>query len=390
MKNIKFYLLSFFIILLISGCSDNGASNNPPPSSWDIVIVDSDGNVGEYSSIAVDSDSKAHIAYFDHIGYELIGTDTIPRGNLKYATNADGVWETAILDTGTGMTPRIFVDNNDKIHIVHTKLGATNLPDILNLRYTTNVSGFWETITISPEVVKGSDASIIVDSNGKVHISYRNEEGVGTTSEGSDGGLRYVTNATGEWTWVQVDPCSIAGNDTDIALDGNDKVHISYLDKGAGLKYATNVTGSWEFYIIDGTYNVGWNTSIAVDSDNNVHISYSDPAPLIDPPGNGYLKYATDVSGAWTIQVLDDDEAGYYTGIAVDGDDNIHIAYHTLDGIAGDLDYATDASGSWELEEVDGEGIVGLFCAIALDPDGKPHFSYYDYENQILKYAKRE
>jgi len=32
---------------------------------WEIATVDSDGNVGQYSSIAIDSNGKAHIAYFE-------------------------------------------------------------------------------------------------------------------------------------------------------------------------------------------------------------------------------------------------------------------------------------------------------------------------------------
>jgi hypothetical protein len=401
MTELKIALRAFLVCcLLVSAsaiaactCGDgdttNGDGDGDSASSWEIATIDSDGNVGEYSSIAIDGDGKAHIAYFDHTNDEQIGEDPVPCGNLKYATNADGVWETITLDTGTGMTPRICVDNNDKVHIVHTKLDASDLLSILDLKYTTNESGSWETTTIASQIVKGCDASIAADSNGKVHISTRNEEGVGTTSEGSEGGLRYVTNATGEWTWVDVDTSSTAGNDTDIAVDGNDKVHISYLDKSGGLKYATNGAGSWEFHVIDSTTNVGWNTSIAIDGDNGVHISYSDPSPILDPPGNGYLKYATNESGEWATEIVDG-EAGAFTGIAVDSEDNIHIAYYPAASTGGILMYVTNASGTWAKEIADDSGeAVGVYCAIAVDPDGNPHICHYDYINQNLKYATK-
>lgn len=381
-------LLLILIIasLFTAGCYENGVT-----PTWSTVVVDSNGNVGEYCSIAIDSNGKAHIAYFDYQIDEQLGDDLVPFGNLKYASNTSGDWEVVTIYTGAGMLPRICVDNNDKVHIIHSKLGTSDLPEILDLLYTTNENGFWETVTIGSQVVKGADSSIAVDSNGKVHISTRNEEGTGTTPEGSEGGLRYITNATGEWTWTDVDTSPTCGNDTDITVDHNDKVHISYLDKSEGLKYATNVSGSWEVFIIDNEENVGWNTSIVIDSNNAVHISYSDPSPLIDPPGNGYLKYATNESGIWTTQVIDDDNAGTFTGIAVDNHDSLHIAYCTSDGTRGRLMYTTNASGSWVKETADEEEVaVGTYCAIDIDPNGNPHISHYDYLNQDVRYSTRE
>jgi hypothetical protein len=388
MKNFAVYLLPLLLTLLALGFWD-GCKLRDSSGSWNIAIVDSNGNVGEYCSIAVDGNGNAHIAYFDHLNDEQIGADTVPYGNLKYAGNANGAWETATLDTGAGLTPRIFVDSNDQVHIVHTKLDASDLLKFLDLKYTTNSYGSWETVTINTQVVKGDDASIAVDSDGNVHISLRNEEGVGTREEGSDGGLRYVTDVTGQWTWVDVDTSPTAGNDTDIAVDRYGAVHISYLDKSGGLRYSTNASGAWEVYTIDDAANVGWNTSIAVDSNGGVHISYSDPSPVLNPPGNGCLKYATNASGAWTTEIVDDEDAGFYTGIAADSEDNLHIAYYTWDSTAGSLRYATNASGSWVKEAVDETGVVGLFCAIAVDTTGSLHISYYDYTGENLEYAKR-
>lgn len=373
------------LVLVLSGC---GGKTGPPPSSWDNVTADSEGNVGQFSSIAVDANGRAHIAYFEWIKDEQIGEETVPYGNLKYAYYVNGSWQTVTLGTGAGATPRIFVDGDSKVHIVHTKLGVSDIPSILDLKYTTNKSGSWETVSISSGVVKGVDASIVVDANGKVHISCRNEEGVGSP-EGGQGGLRYITGASGEWTWYDVDASPTAGNDGDIAVDREGNVHISYLDKNVGLKYATNSGGSWVVEVLDHTPNVGWNTSIAVDSNNKVHISYSDPSPILDPPGNGYLKYATNASGEWITQVIDDKDAGFFTGIDVDSQDSVHIAYYAWDGSRGRLKYATNASGSWVIETVDENGAVGLYCAIALDLQDRPHISYYDYIRRDLKYAMR-
>jgi catechol 2,3-dioxygenase-like lactoylglutathione lyase family enzyme len=172
-------------------------------------------------------------------------------------------------------------------------------------------------------------------------------------------------------------------------VDGNGHVHVSYLDKSIGLKYATNASGSWEVFLLDDAPNVGWNSSIAIDSSDKVHVSYSDPSPVLDPPGNGLLKYATNASGEWAVEVVDDESAGFYTGIALDEQDNVHVAYYVWDGAVGKLRYARGTAGSWEIETVDENGAVGLFSAIALDPDGNPVISYYDHTNQDLKVAIR-
>ena len=312
---------------------------------WATTVIENTGiEIGKYSTIAVDSSNKVHITYFENTNYEQIGEDTLLYGNLKYATNESGSWKVSVLDTGSGITPRIYVDENDNAHIVHTNLGVADLNSVLDLKYTTNKYGSWETITINSGVAKGTDASIAVDSNGKIHISCRNEEGVGISPEGGMGGLRYVTNESGPWTWYDIDTIETAGNDGDITLDYNGKVHISYLDKNGGLKYATNKSNNWETHVLDSTVNVGWNTSIKSDSSNKIHISYSDPGVTLDPPGNGYLKYATNATedDSWEISIVDTENAGYTTGIAISKNNYVHIAYYVFDAPInkGELKYA--------------------------------------------------
>ncbi len=373
------------MIITLLGCS----SNINPTSRWKTVTVDAEGNVGEYSSIAIDGNGMAHIAYLENLGEESLSDISLPYGNLKYATNASGDWKVVILDAYAGMTPRIIVDKDNNVHIIHSKLGISTPENLTDLRYSTNMSGTWETISINAQVVKGSDASIAVDSNLKIHICTYNNEGAGTTSKGAFGGLRYVTNTSGEWTWINVDTNHSAGNDTDIAVDSNDYVHISYLDKNAGLKYAANLNGSWKFEIVDETPHVGWNTSIAIGSDNKVHISYSDPADFLDPPGNGYLKYATNHSGKWITEVLDSQGAGFFTGLSIGSTDRVHIAYYAYEegSFSGRLMYITGHLNQWAKEIIDDTEFVGLYCAIDVDEFNDSYFSYYDYINQDLKFA---
>ncbi|MFH0865288.1 MAG: T9SS type A sorting domain-containing protein [Bacteroidota bacterium] len=298
---------------------------------WETSIIDSTGQTGEYNSIAIDSNNHAHISYFEYIRNDSIAGGTVPYGNLKYATNASGQWATSTIDTASGLLTRICVDKQNFIHIVHSELGIGDpVNHLLNIKYTTNKSGAWQSEAIAPGVVKGADGSIASDNNLNIHIAIRNEEGVGTSPDGGIGGLRYITNNTGNWSWFDVDTNFYAGNDVDIAIDTNGFPHISYLDKNLGLKHATNQSGSWTYSVLDTNHNVGWNTSIIIDKDNYTHICYSDPSPLIDTTGNGYLKFVSNTSGSWDFVIVDSTDAGMYTCIVLDTADLPHIAYTAL------------------------------------------------------------
>jgi hypothetical protein len=177
-------------------------------------------------------------------------------------------------------------------------------------------------------------SSIAIDSNNKVHISYRKY-----------GSLKYATNASGAWVTSTI---ALGGRCTSIAIDSNNKVHIIYYSTSTYsyyLKYATNASGSWVTSTIDwrtgSTYITGGSSSsIAIDSNNKVHISYQDlPIETLD------LKYATDASGSWVTSTIDSvGSVGEYSSIAIDSNNKVHISYQ--DGTNGDLKYATDASGS--------------------------------------------
>ena len=145
----------------------------------------------------------------------------------------------------------------------------------------------------------------------------------------------------------------------------------------------TNSGGAVPSTVIDST--VGFYPSIAIDSNGYKHISYYDNT-------NTDLKYATDKTGSCVnISV---DTAGFawiWTSIAIDSNDAVHISY--TDGHTnGDLKYATCASScssasSWTTTSVETTGIVGYYTSIAIDSNDAVHISYYDTTNKDLKYA---
>jgi len=334
----------------------------PPGVSWIISTMDSTGDVGKHTSIAVDANEKVHICYID-----------LTNGKLKYMTNVTGSWVTWVVDSAGDYDTGIAVDANGKCHIVYDGTGG-------DLKYATNattesgVSSMLESGAYSGLI--GGD-SIAIDSYGKVHISY---------FRASDLDLKYATNASGSWS------TSIVGNggpigfmpaySASIGVDSDNKIHISCYDDASpdSIKYVTNMSGSWVVTTI-ATIGMaaGWKTSLAVDSNNKIHISYYDST-------NDALKYASNASGAWQTEIVDKSSGGVWdASLAVDkvNGNQVHMVYSSNSGFK----YAKKSAGSWQISTID-ESWTGRYNSIAIG-SSSIHVSYYDGYNLNLKYATK-
>ena len=153
---------------------------------------------------------------------------------------------------------------------------------------------------------------------------------------------------------------------------------------GESLYYAYYDVSTWQYETVDSPPGACYHTSLALDSSDNAHISYYDST-------SGDLKYATNASGSWVTETVDNIANYLYSSLALDSSDKAHISYYR-DGMAtGDLKYATNASGSWVIETVDNvgdEGYVGRYTSLGLDSSDKVHISYEDLTNGDLKYAR--
>ena len=284
---------------------------------------------------------------------------------------ADATWYIEGVDT-----PPLFYDMTDRTiaitddGVVHIAYGG----DHLYYAYHDGSIWHYETVDSSPWV--GSYTSLALDSQNKVHISYYDE---------INSDLKYATNATGSWVKETVDN---TGPHTSLALDSQDKVHISYYDDtNDDLKYATNTTGSWVTETVDNTY-VGISTSLAIDSQDKVHISYDNLYPAYPYFG---IWYATNATGSWVRGVLEmavaSVDAGSAISLALDSQGKVHISYNggdLYDFYNDDgLKYTTNATGSWVTETVYG---VSSYNSLAIDSQDKVHISYKGYG---LKYASQ-
>lgn len=334
-------------------------------TSWKMATLDGQGDTGLYASLALDAGGAAHISYYD--GTYLASNLRV--GDLRYATNAGGAWSFATIDSqgDVGSWSSIDLDASGKAHVSYMGSNFT-------LRHATEVTGGWAANTVDGSGVTGYDTSLAARPGSGVHISYR---GVNA--------LLHATNASGTWVTETVGSAGVVGEgpETSIKLDAAGKVHISYYDgmlsPATGfLKYATNASGAWSVAVVDGgTDDTGWFSSLALDTAGHAHISYYDRTL-------GYLRYATNSSGAWQTFTIDSaGDAGSYSAIAVDAANRVHISY--VDAGSHALKYATNAGGSWKVYILDSTAWVEGNTSIAVDAAGNVHIAYRG--NHALRYA---
>jgi hypothetical protein len=180
--------------------------------AWNIETVDTDGNTGKDSSLALDPADNPHITYIDNAN-----------GDLKYASRTISGWNIQLVDNAVGGYCRLALDSIYNPHISYWKNG---------LKYASWNGTGWsiETVDFSDSSTVGIWCSLALDSNGYPHISYVDDQH-GFHS------LKYAAWNGSAWNTFILDTGNV-GDFSSLALDYADKPHITYIDySNLSLKY---------------------------------------------------------------------------------------------------------------------------------------------------------
>jgi hypothetical protein len=349
--------------LLLIACGEGVSSSDADAveRTWTVRTVDTEGDVGWDTAIAIDARGAVHMSY--RRAGDL---------GLRYAVDA----------TSSAVELPDIAGNNSSLAIAREGGAHVSYFDWTNmaLRHAYRPrNGSWSTEKVDADGKVGDFSSLAIDSAGGLHVSYFDLD---------KEDLKYAHKpASGNWHIVTVDSDGQVGANTSLAIDASDGVHISYADLGQQqVKYAYKRAGG-EFVLgraIDSCALQG-RTAIAVDGEGKAHVAYWKATSS----GGLELEHAHKNGESWRIASVATTGTAIeaFVALAAERTGALHIAYN--DPTSADLMYAHRPAGAaWTSPvRIDSDGDVGFYTDMALDPEGGVHVSYYDRTQGALKYA---
>ena len=356
---------SGFSDLAFSNLTDDGINHQ-----WVDATADYTDQAGKWSSIAVDSNGQVHVVHINGGNYQI--RHSVYDGSSWNSVTIKNCGHTYCWDVD------MVIDDNDEIHAAYTTYNA-NYETLVYLHFDGTT---WSDTEVSASANFGP-IGIAVDSNNHPHISHA------VSGQHCGDGLRLASYTVSGWTYRSVDIGSNRGCDSDIVIDDNDNIYISYQVRGQSkLKVATNKSGSWDVYTADSGASTsslypGYMTSMVMDGQGQLHIAHFDDK-------DDDLRYSTGITnGQWTTTIVEHSgHTGREPSIAVDFADNPHIVYHSWNGF--NVKYATlnSASPSWAVSTISNAD-VGNGDSLYIDQNGIMHVSFYDADSEVMNYATK-
>jgi hypothetical protein len=186
-----------------------------------VETVDSSGDAGKFTSIALDSSGNPHISYVDYTVWNSY--------DLKYAYLSGDTWYISTLDSASHVKTNtsIALDSHDNPHVSYFD------EDSDDLKYTYYDGDSWNTETVDSTDDVGRNSSIELDSSDRPRISY---------FDNTNNAMKYARHDGTTWNIESADSAGNTVLQTSLALDSHENPHVAYYDDdNKDLKYATLV-----------------------------------------------------------------------------------------------------------------------------------------------------
>ena len=310
--------------------------------------------------------------------------------------------------TDDSYSSTIAVDGSENVHIAwqdYTDYGGSGTDtDIFYKRWNASTMIWTTAEVVSTESTNGSACpTIAVDGSGNVHIAWHDATNYSGSGTDTDIFYKHWNASTATWntTAVVSTESTAKSYSPTIAVDGSGNVHIAWYDE---TNYAGSGTDDDIFYKRWNASTMIWTTTevvstespwgdsqyptIAVDGSDNVHIAWSDDTDYGGSGDNWDIFYRrwNATTTIWTttevVSMKTFDEGNYSPTIAVDGSGNVHIAWE-MDPMSSStyIGYkrwnATTAT--WTTPEWFSAVSSTNSPTIAVDGSENAHISWQDY-----------
>lgn len=357
---------------IADGGADGLVSSCPGPVKSE--DVDTLHEPGAYSSIAVEQDGTIHVS---HVATGptpgLMGGDW---HDARYSVWRDGKWTSEDIYTPgvLGQHTAIGVGPDRKVHVVFYSYSA------LDLVYAWRSSTSWTTEVMKTSYNDGWGSDLAVDGSGAVHvITFKGASGT------IDGEWHYLRRVGTKWDSPVVLQTMAGGNGpkSGITVAADSTVHVSLSDADGKLLYRSGKDGVFkQAQTLDTGMGESCSSDIALDGQGQVHISYYDSS-------DKRLRYVGQAGGIFGApRDLDSvGTVGSYNAVAATDKGDVWVAYY--DFTNQDLKLIRRKGGSWgKPETIDTAGHVGRQVSAALGPDGSLHLSHWNVGVKALRYTR--
>jgi hypothetical protein len=350
-----------------------------------IMFLDSTGDVGMYSTIAVE-DGKIFIGYYDETNQKL---------KVARSTNDGYDWALSTIesDTDTGQGSSIAVDGGNIF--ICTTIYVPKDGHHIGISASSDGGENWNTSTILPESYTTNAASdefatsIAVDGQ-QIYITYLSYNHLT---------MKILKSNYSAIDWTLAGIPFLPEDDESGYYSSlnvlNGMLYISHSAYTEGDIYFTKAPDTLSDpvnVLVDQVGAVyqgrGYTTSAVrqVDNKTYVYIAYFDQSEA-----NLDLKFglSENAGNNFSLSTIDStsDVIGKYPSMAISGD-TIFVAYYDESNGYLKLARSSNHGGNWDISTVDNStDSVGRFTSLAVDAP-KVYISYYDETNKDLKFAK--
>lgn len=339
--------------------------------AFTIETIDSAGDAGRFSAIAVDSAGVVSVAYYDG-----------SKGNLKLARRVGGTWQIETVDAegDSGHHVAIVADPIGRLHIAYQEANDSRVRYALRL-----ANGTWRLEAPDPAAKSTGQLSIVVESSSP-RIAYHDAENTA---------LKLAARNAGIWSNETLLVTGDVGDLPSLAVGPNGTLYASAWDHSNNrLLIGRRVAGVWTFdseqlsdgYAIEPLY-----TSVVPKAGlPGPHVAVYVRAP----GGERQLLHIVRIDERPTERsnlIVQDSTRLSAAALAIDANGTLHAAYRAraLFGTAerGPLFYAVGTPGNWHIEAVVRQADRSGNIELALDGAGRPHIGLLDYLRSGVPFA---